>query len=189
MATYDQLVNALAQAGARGDTEAADMFAKMIREKDYEEESAWYASGMQGIGQGATFGLADEAGAGLRAAVLDPIVSSVFGGDIGGVEGFKDYFTGMGERYDLALESQRDALETARREDPWTTGIAEVVGGLGTGGVGAARAAAGRGLAAGARNMALTGAGLGAVGGYGYGEGDVLRAVASGDFEIGRAHV
>lgn len=183
MATYDQLINAIGQAERAGDMRAVAEIQRMIQAKEYDEESGTVASALQGIGQGATFGLADEAGAGVRAALFDPIVSSIAGGDIGGVEGFKDYFTGMGERYKTALGSQREAVETARREDPWTTGIGEVVGGLGTGGVGAAKAVAGQTFGRGMRNLAATGAAQGALAGYGYGEGDAIQAVASGDLD------
>ena len=179
MATYAELMDALARADAAGDMEAVAEFQAMLRERDYEEESSMVESLAQGIGSGATFGFIDEIGAGVRAGVLDPIVSTLAGGDIGGVEGFKDYFTGMGERYDLALESQRDAMETARREDPWTTGIGEVVGGFGTGGAGMANLAGRATTTLGKLGVgAATGAGMGGLAGYGYSEGDPLRALA-----------
>lgn len=183
MATYQEMVDTMREAMQMGNAPMATRIQEMIENKEYDEESSGIASAMQGIGQGATFGMADEIAAGLRSSVLDPIASTVAGADVGGVEGFADYFKGMGERYRTNLESQRDALEVARREDPWTTGVAEFAGGLGTGGVGAAKAVAGRGVLAGMRNMAGVGAGLGGVAGYGYGEGDPLAALAFGDTE------
>ena len=189
MAKYQQVYDALIKADQSGDKEAAELFAKMLREKDYEQESSGVASALQGVGQGATFGFGDEIGAGVRSAIFDPLVSMVGGGDIGGVEGFKDYFKGMGERYNVNLGSQREALETARREDPWTTGIAEVAGGLGTGGIGGAKALAGQTLRQGIKRGAGLGAGLGATAGYGYSEGDpiaaALQEVMPGGVETG----
>ncbi len=199
MATYDQLVQALRNAASVGDDRSAQRIAQMIENRQYEEESSTTASALQGIGQGATFGLADELGAAARVG-LDPLVGGLaagFGvGDYTPTEGpdtfwnrMRDYqrqFTALGEQsvgeaYQQNLESQREALETARREDPWTTGIAEFAGGLATGGVGAGRAVAGQTLGAGARRLAGAGAGMGALAGYGYGEGDPIAALAFED--------
>jgi len=189
MAKYQEIYDALIKADQSGDDEAAEHFAKRLREKDYEQESSGVASALQGVGQGATFGFGDELGAGVRSALFDPIASMIGGENIGGVGGIKDYFTGMGERYNTNLGSQRDALETARREDPWTTGIAEVAGGLGTGGIGGAKALAGQGLRQGIKRGAGLGAGLGATAGYGYSEGDpiatALQEVMPGGVETG----
>ena len=209
MATFAQLDRAMREAMARGQTELAKEIAKRIRERDYEEESSFGMSAAQGIASGATMGFSDEIGAGVRAALGEfadknlgsLLYASGVGVDVAGDDErsfgqrFSDYRQGAEneqdfmQRYETALGSQRDALETARREDPWTTGIAEFVGGLSTGGVGAARATAGRGALAGLRNMAGVGAGFGGVAGYGYSEGDPLAAaladVLESDANIG----
>ena len=199
MARYADLVQGLQAALQQGNQPLAEALAARIEAKDYEEESSMAASALQGIGQGATFGLADEAGAGLRAGLVDPLVGGLMAGfgvgdykptgpgrDDNFWDRMRDYqeqFTAwgdksLGESYQDALGSQRQALETARREDPWTTGIAEVVGGLGTGGVGATRAVAGQTLREGAKRLAGAGLVMGGIGGYGYGEGDPLAALA-----------
>lgn len=213
MATYQQLMTALADADANNDSEAADLFARMLKNKEYDEQSSGVASALQGIGQGTTLGFGDELGAGVRAATEKPVTSFINAlGKQSGLkraamtamipgmmplaltqsltnkdtdmrefaEDYKDYqeyFPGtFGERYRDALESQRGALETARREDPWITGIAEVVGGLGTGGVGVAKAAAGKALLPGLARMGGVGMGLGTAAGYGYSEADPISS-------------
>ena len=181
MATYQQLYSALraasaaADAGDQGAAKDAAALAHMLQNKDYDEDSNALASGAQGVASGATLGMSDEIGAGVRSAVLDPLVSMAAGSNVGGVKGFKDYFTGMGERYDINLQSQRDAMEKARREDPWITGTGELAGGIATGGTGLARLAAGKGLAKGTALLATGGAAEGAAAGYGYSQADPLR--------------
>jgi hypothetical protein len=198
MPTSAQLKKSLVQAHQTGDMQGAEMFKNMLDTGQFDDDASSMAGSLaQGIAQGATLGFHDEAAAALRAGTgefFDKYLGSTLyglgvgteGGEGSFLERFKQYKDmaedprGFGEKYQTALESQRSALETARQEDPWTTGIAEVVGGLGTGGVGAAKAVAGQGLRKGAARLAGVGAGLGGAAGYGMGEGDPLAAVAFG---------
>ncbi len=196
MATYDQLRDALRRAHRAGDTRAAQRFAQRIKDQDYEEESSPLASVLQGLGQGATLGFADELAAGIRAGAerfVNPAIYAVsrkfapYPGqeDKPFTELFREHqeqFYGepIGTRFREALESQREAVETARREDPYTTGVAELAGGLGTGGVGLARAAAPT-LGRTALRMAPGAAVLGAASAVGYSEADPLSTLAFGE--------
>lgn len=201
MATYRQIETALRNAHAAGDTASATRLAQALQNKEYDEESNDLASFAQGVGQGATLGFSDEAAAGLRATLspfIEPAMYAI-GQTVSPSQGnegksmrelfnqFKGmhygdgYLEGFGQRYDDALASQRGALETARREDPYMSMAGELGGGLLSGGAGMARAAAGRGIMSGTLRTAATGAGYGGVAGYGYGEGDVGRAALSGD--------
>ena len=199
MATFGQLREGLERALASGNQRLAEEIARRIRARDYEEESSFAASTAQGISQGATFGFADELGGGVRAALgefADKNLGSLLYASGVGVDfaeydergfgqRFMDYRRGAEneqdfmQRYETAVGSQRDALETARREDPWTTGISEFAGGLSTGGIGAVRATAGRSALGGLRNIAGLGAGFGGLAGYGYSEGDPIAAALS----------
>lgn len=182
--TYDQLTNALRNAGARARANpndarakaAAQKFASMIENQEYQQESSLLESAAQGIAQGATLGFHDEASAAVRATLLDPLVSAVFGKEVGGVSGLDQYLETMGERYDKALESQRKALETARREDPYTTMAGEFVGGLATGGAAVGSAVKGaKTTMQGIKEAAKQSAKVGAVAGAGYTEADPIR--------------
>ena len=217
---YDDLVEGLRESIRMGEDRMAARFAAAIENKEYDEESSMAASALQGIGQGATFGFADEAAAAVRAGTgefFDKWLGSTLyglgvgidteGDERGFLDRFRDYKAmaederTLGERYQTALESQRRAVETARREDPWTTGVAEVVGGLGSGGVGVARSVGGLGarqaaqatgrelgeqvaqrtLGEGVRAGLRSGVGYGALAGYGYSEGD---PIATAVFEV-----
>lgn len=189
--TYDELTTALANAGraARADPnnvrarQAAEHFAGMIDRQEYEERSKWYETGLQALGQGATFGLADELGAGVRAALVDPAIAAIVQDKRAtGIGGLGDYFTTMGERYDKALAEQREAVQTAREEDPYQMMAGELIGGLAQGGIGTAGrlrslAAAGKPATTmqGIKESAKVAAGVGAATEYGMGEGDAFR--------------
>lgn len=158
------------------------------------QRSSGIGSALQGIGQGATLSQADEIAAGARAVAeryLNPFFYAVgqkFGGGAGADQSFTDlyqqfqedwYGGDIGERYQEALASQREAYQAAREEDPWTTGIAEFGGGMLTGGTGLAKTAlATAGAKAVPRTLALagTGAATGAAVGYGAGTGDPIAA-------------
>jgi hypothetical protein len=200
MATRDQLKQALVQADQAGDKQAAELFANRIKSGQFEEVSGFGESLAQGIAQGATLGFHDEAAAALRAGTgefFDKYLGSTLyglgvgtdGGEGSFLERFKQYKEmaedprSLGEKYQTALESQRGALEAARKEDPWTTGLGELAGGLVTGGAGAARAVAGQGVAKGTARLAGAGAGIGGAAGYGMSEGDPLAAIAFGEPE------
>ena len=197
MATLEQLQQAVIQAHRAGDTQGAELFARKIKEGDYEGQSGAVASALQGVGAGATLGTADEIAAAIRAGAeryINPAFYAI-GRKFAPYEGQEDrtltelyrehqeqfYGDPIGERYREALESQREALETAREEDPWTTGIAEFAGGLGTAGVGLGKAAATATLRAAIPRVAAGGAAVGGVGGYGYSEGDPLSALVFGE--------
>lgn len=196
--TYTKLEKALQQADAAGDTEAARQLADAIKNKEYDEESSAVESGIQGFAQGVSFGTSDELGAALRAGTEKFIFPALYAIDqkfdpYAGNENrsMRDIYTefqkgypgDFGERYRRALGQQRDLIATARREDPWITGGAELLGGLTTGGTGMARSVAGKGLGAAVAKGATTGATMGAVGGYAYGEGDPIKAKLFGDDE------
>ena len=166
MARYADILQALRNASEAGDKVSAQKLARMIENEQYDEESGALTSATQGIAQGVTFGFADEIGAGLRAAV-EPLLG-VYDEQKG------KYFENFGKRYQQNLRSQRQALETARREDPWLTGAGELAGGLTTGGSGMAKAVAGKTLGAGLRAGALRGAGYGVTAGYGYSNADPI---------------
>lgn len=197
MATLIQLQNARKQAEAAGDTEALGVFDEMLANQDYEEESSTVASALQGVGQGTTFGMGEEMGAGVRAAAeryVNPAMYALarkfspYGGqeDKGVGELYrefqKDYYgQPYGERYAETLQSQRDALQTAREEDPATTFAGELMGGLATGGAGMAKAAAAPTLLKAGARMVPAGAGMGAAGGYGYSEAAPIEKAAFGE--------
>jgi len=80
--TYDELFNALTEADAKGDKQAAAYFQKELQQGNYAEaqEKSTFArdqtpitelagASVQGFGQGATLGTSDEIGAGIRAAL------------------------------------------------------------------------------------------------------------------------
>ncbi len=197
MATRQQLEDGIVKAHNAGDFEAAREMGQMIKEGDYEEVSSPIASALQGIGAGATVGLADEMAAAIRAGAERYVNPAIYAmaRKFAPYEGqedkslselyseFQEEFYGepIGQRYREALASQREALETAREEDPWTTGIAEAVGGLGMGGVGLGRAAAQPTLRAAAARVVPGAAALGGAAGYGYSEGDPLSALMFGE--------
>ena len=201
MATRNQLMQGMRQAMQKGNQPLAQELKKRVDAGQFEEVSSPFASAAQGIAQGATLGFHDEMAAALRAGLGEQVDktlgSTLYGlgvGTGGGGEGsflerFKQYREmaedprSLGEKYQTALESQRSALETAREEDPWTTGLGELAGGLTTGGVGAAKAVAGQGVAKGTARLAGVGAGIGGAAGYGMGEGDPLAAMAFGEPE------
>jgi hypothetical protein len=74
--------------------------------------------------QGLTFGFADELGAGIRAGARG-ITNLAQGKD-----------ADFGATYDRALEEQRQREKEFSEENPVTAGVANVAGGLATGGVG-----------------------------------------------------
>jgi hypothetical protein len=84
--------------------------------------------------QGATFSFADEL-AGLR-NVVSP------SGGLGGFESFSDAFTGAPERFREGRDFARENEAAFRERNPKTSLALEVLGGITSGGVGAAKAGA-----------------------------------------------
>lgn len=180
--TRDEIVNMIKAADAAGDEPAVR---RLLAELDkqpaadaapQQQEIGKVASALQGFGQGATFGFADEAAAGGR-ALLDMLQT---GGD-----------QSFGDRYRMFRDDQRGLLDAAREQNPWTTGVAEFVPGLLQGGAGltkaAGTAATRKGLEeAGKQTLrsslgrsAAVGAGYGGVSGVGYGEAEDLAGMGS----------
>lgn len=161
--TYTQLRDAAMRAEQAGDMPAVQHFVARMKNKEYDEEMNDLASAALGASQGATFGFGDELYGALRGAgALVPGGQSPM------------------EAYGAGRDQVRTMLDTARREDPWATGLGELGGGLLTGGTGMARSAAGMGLRAGLTRAAGMGAAMGGTAGYGYSEGDPLAAAMSG---------
>ena len=164
---------------------------------------------LRGAEQGATLGFGDEA-RGILAA--SPMMESVQGSDANtaggalsrfaawnvrnsplalisrGAEGAYNYVTGQAgaeAKYDQAAGQNRPELAQARTEHPWATGGGEIVGGVAATlplmAVGPAGAAP---MVAQIKNGAAVGAGLGAVQGFGQGEGGFLNRAESGGYGL-----
>lgn len=133
------------------------------------------------ITQGATLGFADELGAGVRAGARHltdavglteprgPTIAQVVTGEMTGAPIPQS-------NYDRSLADIRGRGKQFAEEHPYLSGVGNVLGGLATGlpaapGVGPAGAAVARSLPATIGRSAATGAGYGAVGGFGSGEG------------------
>jgi hypothetical protein len=126
----------------------------------------------EGIKQGATFGLGEEAQAAIAAGVARPFIEQPYG-----------------ELYGQALGELRGELSQAREESPYLTGGGELAGAMLTGGAAAAKL-----LPQGARAYVATrpirgAAGLGALSGgiYGYGTGEggaAQRGAQAGEYGL-----
>lgn len=114
-------------------------------EQDLRDPGAFAALGL-GFGQGATFGLADEAVAGLRAITSD-------------------------RTYDEEIRNTRGQFDNARFSRPVTTAAGEVVGAVLAPGLGSA-GAVGRGATVGRKMIAGAAAGAASGGLYGFGTGE-----------------
>jgi len=192
MATVEQLMEAKRRADEAGDTEAVQKIDLAIQQAQQRsqgkapvEDIGQLQSALQGFGQGATFGFADEIGGALRAG-LDMAQEKLTMP--------KDQQSDMpfSERYKMFRDDQRGLVESAREHNPWTTGIAEFVPGILQGGAGLTKAAGTAMTRKGieeAAKKALTkgvmarsagiGAGYGGVAGVGYGEGEGLGGMAA----------
>lgn len=137
--------------------------AALENRKDKGIQSSRLAGIILGINQGATFGFADEIGAGLSALAKTP---------------FND--KSLSENYAADLELERARVSAAQEQFPGTTLTGTVLGGIGTG-VGAAKAAP-QALANIPRlpRIAGVGAAEGALFGAGTAEEDRLEAAGTG---------
>jgi hypothetical protein len=114
-----------------------------------------------GARQGVTLGFGDEINAGVRAA----------GDWVGGKLGMSEP-TSIGDAYDTRLKHERDLLRQTRSENPASTTVGEIAGGvmLPAGG-----AASGANLMAQVGRGAIAGAAGGAAYGFGEGEGGLAN--------------
>lgn len=169
MPTREQLASALINADKAGDIAAARALAKAIQELDAPRNQE--GSIADPIAQGATFGFADEIAGALGAAVgtLDPRLSG----------------TTFGERYRGIRDAARQGYSDFKERNPGTAFAAEIAGGVGTGALGAGRAAA-AGVARSLPKLAGTGAAVGGVAGTGFSEADSVGGVV-GDAATGTA--
>lgn len=119
------------------------------------------------ITQGATFGFADEAGAGMRALVR------------GGTNLIQGKDADLSGNYDRALADIRGREKQFAEEHPVAATVGNVVGGLATGGPAGETVAAATTLPRAIGKAAVTGAGYGALGGFGAGEGSFENRMAS----------
>lgn len=140
------------------------------------------------VGSGGTFGTADEIGAGLEAGGryagakalqgVDYINKQLGGNSLVSPEGQAIIGQSLGDQYNKALASNRDDLNYAQQQAPIASLGAELVGALGTGGLGAGTkgsTAIANSLRSGALPARVAkGALLGATSGglYGFGEGE-----------------
>ena len=173
MPSEQQLIQALRQADAAGDTEAANRFAELIKEgrasQPQEKEGMGHLQGGANlVAQGATLGFADEGVAALAALVGKALPESM-----GGLPSSVSY----SEAYEGIRNEIRGNVDQYREESPKAAMAAELVGGLATGGLGASKVAASKALTPVTRS-ALAGAGGGAIAGAGYSEGETLGEVA-----------
>lgn len=173
MASKDQLLNALREADAAGDTAAAERFAGMLKGMPANESEVVTEEGpgdaSEGLGsiadplaQGLSLGWADEAMAPYMAAAATFLPE-----DMGGVPGghsFDDYMKNL-EGIQEQLTMQREGFE---ERNPITSGVAEAAGGLLTGGAGLSKLAP---EGAGLLKRLITGAGIGGAEGAIYGAG------------------
>lgn len=90
-----------------------------------QKNAGRFGSILTGIGQGLTFGFADEIGSGIQALARAPFSPKTFG-----------------ELYNESLDERRKFLESAQEEHPVLTGVGTVAGGIAQGG-GVASAAKG----------------------------------------------
>lgn len=161
----EELLIALKNADAAGDTAAAQKLASLYaqavqagpQEKSMDMESGSIADP---LGQGLSFGFSDELAGGLGAGVNS--VANLFG-------------AGTGESFGQAYEGIRDSArynnEAFQTRNPKTGLAAELVGGILTGGAGAARVGALKGAQSLGR-LGAVGAGQGGAYGLGASEAD-----------------
>ena len=137
MATIDQLKQALIQADAAGDTDAANLFANKIKEIQANPQPASdpvaqkQTSGIPAAAaapmkftEGATMGFADELSGGLAAAMSYP-ASMVNDRIAGETEGM-----GFGDRYEMYRNRERERLGQIAEERPGLSTASEIAGGV-----------------------------------------------------------
>ncbi len=165
--------------------EAEAMDDSLFEEVEYTEEPiSKLESGLRGAGQGATMGFMDELMATLGTKGASP--SQVVADPKKAIETEKQ----MMKDYDQNLAEERDKFKASAEANPWTSGIAEVAGGilpgLLTGGGATAANVAKTGANLGAKAAMKTaakeggklGAKYGAASGLGYSEAEDLEGLA-----------
>lgn len=165
----EQLQAALIAADKAGDTAAAQQLANALRSYTAPEDK---------VPQRVSGSVADAAGQGVFAGLSDEITGGI--GAIGSYldrspeaqSAFKDL--SFGERYSQVRDQARAQNKEYTEENPATALAATLAGGLLTGGVGVARTGATT-----LGGVAARGAGVGAVGGFGAGEGDAVSQLGS----------
>ena len=160
----EDILTALRNADAAGDTAAAQRLAEMYRNAVEVPEGGSIADA---LGQGLTFGFADEI-AGLGGATANQ-VAKLFGK--GTDDSFLDAYKGI-------RDSARENRDAFRTRNPKTALTAEILGGVATGGVGAART----GVLQGGnriRNLARAGALEGGIYGLGASDADSVGGLAT----------
>ncbi len=167
MATREKLESALLNAHAAGDTSAARQLANALKAGQYDQPAATpapepekpepgvdYGRGLlKQLGQGLSFGFADELEAGLGAGL-----DALFQG--------QDF----GDTYRNLVKDSRTENTQFAEENPKAALAANVAGGLMTGGAGAVRTGAAKALP----KLAAYGAGTGALAGAGASEKESL---------------
>lgn len=176
MATFEQVTEALKRADAAGDVEGAKRLATVARDMQKTKVQPSQDQGYQltpedmkavafarenGAGptnsviQGATFGFADE----MQSALSAPINALVRGGS-------------LGENYDRSQAIHKATLQNEQEDHPASSLVAEIGGGVLSGGAlaknGLTLMNGGKGLWAKAGRGALEGMGYGAVSGAGH---------------------
>lgn len=145
-------------------------------------------AGIMGVGQGLTFGLADEATAGFGTGMKAIATGAIETANALGADLPSPYAgAGVGNVYESELQQQRDRMAQAAEQTPVEYYGGQVVGGIGgalaTAGTAPATALAnwaGRGnLALRAAKGAATGAASGAAYGFGAGEGGAENRLES----------
>lgn len=192
MATEEQLIEALRQADAAGNTADAQRIAQMIQNQrqgaSFQETAAAAEQGVNqaaqrmsplqqlvgatgatvsGLSQGLTFGYSDELGAALGAPF-----AAIAEGDIRP--------RNIAQEYQEGLEGLRQQYAQQREQFPLAFGASELAGGLGTGAAGVGATGAARGLGAAVRAGGVGGG----VAGAGYADAETLGEFA-GDVALG----
>lgn len=200
--TYAELVELFQMADQTGDVETAMQVQQAIENRDYIETQSDLVSAGMGFSQGATLGFGDELAAAIRAGTeqfIDPYMFAIdqkMRGLIGAEQAdvWKDMSFGelvryreeqfwndkdYMQRYREALQSGRNMLETARREDPYATFGGEIAG------AGMLTAAPAAGIVRGATGIPSAALRLGGMGtveggltGYGHSEAAPIQAMA-----------
>lgn len=179
MADYEQIMTALRNADAAGDTEAATRLAQMAREAQQtstpQEAPSNAASAFRGFKNGATFGFGDE-----REALL---TGGLLGGQRDEVGDFSlfNYGTPTRERIGQMLGEERATNDASKAENPIIHTASDIAGSvvpsLGLGPL----VAGGKGMLAQGSRLMAGGAAEGATMGAGNADGaDLAEAIVKG---------
>jgi hypothetical protein len=133
----------------------------------------------RGLAQGATLGFSDELQAAMAAGVVK--AAEILPETLGGIE---DTGKDFGELFKEGKELVRGRERAVAEQAPVTSTVSEIVGGVGTGGLGVAKAAALGGLKGTAAVVGAAG-GLGAVSGAGFSEAEEASQIAKDALQAG----